>query len=104
MADGSFAVLDEIPAPEDWAAEYLARVIAEGKRHRAVVEQLRWFDYRHLTGDARNASRVCAEVVARALIGMPTDNPELARALSDLIAAKDHLVRAAILNAEATAS
>lgn len=85
---------------DDWAAEYLAGIVGGGQRHRAVLEQLRWFDYRHLSGDARKASRIVAETAAAALFGIKTDNPELTRALSDLLAAKDHLVRAAILNAE----
>jgi hypothetical protein len=87
-------------APDEWAAEALDGIAAGGRRHRAVTDTLRWFDYRHLRGAARDVSALCAELAVSVLEAIDTDDPELTRGLADLITVKDHLVRAAIVDTE----
>ncbi len=68
-------------------------------RHPAVVEALRWLDCGHLPEKLRIVAEIIASGV-RETLPLVDDGPQLTRALHDLIAAKDALVRQRILRLE----
>lgn len=61
-------------------------------RHPSVVEALRWLDCPHLPQDLRVVTEILAGAV-REVLPLVDDGPQLTRALHDLTAAKDVLVR-----------
>lgn len=64
-------------------------------RHPATVGLLRWFEYDHLRGKARDISRSCRSMAHTMADELP-DGPELTAGLRKLLEAKDCFVRAAI--------
>jgi hypothetical protein len=78
-----------------------ARTLVEefGDRHPAVLEALRWLDCGHLPEELRIVAEIIASGV-REVLPLVDDGPQLTRALHDLIAAKDALVRQRILRLE----
>lgn len=67
-------------------------------RHRAVLDVLQWFTFEHLpNGLPRSVSAMIASVAGEVITMIDVDDPELTRGLSHLLAAKDSLVRAAIV-------
>lgn len=66
-------------------------------RHPAVREIMRWFEYDHLSGDARTNAYSCSEL-AKTMVDETPDGPELTAGLRKLLEAKDCFVRASIDN------
>lgn len=64
-------------------------------RHPATVQLLRWFEYDHLSGDARTTAFSC-EKLAHTMADELPDGPELTAGLRKLLEAKDCFVRASI--------
>jgi hypothetical protein len=64
-------------------------------RHPGTVALLRWFEFDHLTGKPRAASKVCHNLAHEQVQLLP-DGPELTAGLRKLLEAKDCFVRAAV--------
>lgn len=65
------------------------------ERHPATVGLLRWFEYGHLPPHLQAVSAPVGEL-AREMVELLPDGPELTTGLRKLLEAKDCLVRAAI--------
>jgi hypothetical protein len=66
-------------------------------RHVAVQNAARRFDIDHLTDpDARQIGMACARLAQEMLARIPSDDPELTRALTSLADARDGFMRARI--------
>lgn len=67
-------------------------------RHRAVRDAGRWLhDGSHLPERAAAVSQAYASLAVRLLAVVDVDDPELTRALSDLVRSRDSAVRAALV-------
>lgn len=67
-------------------------------RHRAVRDAGRWFHAGdHLPERARAVSQAYAALAVTVLGAVDVDDPELTRALSDLLRSRDSAVRAALV-------
>lgn len=64
-------------------------------RHPATQQIARWFEYRHLTGQALATSKRFHDFAEQLIEALP-DGPELTAGLRKLLEAKDCAVRAAI--------
>lgn len=63
-------------------------------RHPAIVDVCQFFDHDHLPEPLRTISAIFHDSACILLENVRVDSPSLTRALTDLLAAKDHAVRA----------
>lgn len=63
-------------------------------RHPAIVDVVQFFDYDHLPEHLRDVSKIFHDAACILLKAVRVDSPSLTRALTDLLVAKDHAVRA----------